>query len=134
LVSDIASSTTAEVTTAIGVTLDASDSLFYDSNSNEVTLADVSSAAFVIATSASLTVAKDGNSPDAAIVLAGKNQVEVAKYKFSATDGEIKVKDLYFRNVNGAADDARVSSYELVVNGEVIDSRSPSSNNFHFNL
>lgn len=136
LVSDIASSTAAEATTQIDVTLDVSDSLFYDVNWNEVTawLVDVASANFVVATSASLTVAKDGNSPDSAIVIAWTNQVEVAKYKFTSSNGDIKVKDLYFRNVNAAADDARVSSYELVVNDEVIDSRAPSSNNFHFNL
>ncbi|HRX63959.1 MAG TPA: hypothetical protein P5060_02545 [Candidatus Absconditabacterales bacterium] len=134
LVADISSSVTAEATTDIYVTLDDSDSLYYDRNGNDVSLSDATSAAFVVATTAKLTVAKDGDSPDAAIVIAGTDEVEVAKFKFTASDGDILVKDLYFENVDSAASDARVSSYELVVDGEVIDSRAPSSDTFHFNL
>lgn len=125
------------------VTLDTSDSLFYDDADNEVLIDnngngtwnevadDVSSPSLTINENAKLTIAVDGNTPDEAIVVADSTNVEVAKYKFTANDGDVAIKDLYYAWVS---DDSRISSLKLVVNGSIIDSRIPSGGKTHFEL
>jgi len=117
-------------TTEIVVALDSSDSLFYDVNTNEVTtLADVASANFLVADNAVLTVAVDGNTPDSAIVVAGMSDVEVAKYKLTATDGDVKVSKIWLKDVSANNSDSRVSSYKLFAGADTVAraSRTPSN-------
>lgn len=134
LIGDIDTSTASN---GLTVNLDSDDSVFYDSNDNEVldwaNEADVAGDASVVKSNAILAVSVDGDTADSAIVLADTSSVEIAKYKFTATDGDINLKDLYFRNINLGAD-SRISALKLVVDGSVVDSRVPSSDVIHFDL
>jgi hypothetical protein len=131
LVADIDTSSAAKWLT---VALDASDSVFYDSNNNEVTtLTDVTGDSSIISDNAILAAAIDGDTAEEAILIAGTTGVEIAKYKFTATDGDVNIKDLYFMNQTTGAD-SRISSLKLVVNGYIVDSRVPSNDQIHFNL
>lgn len=125
------------------ITLDADESVFFDSDSDEITYTtDVASASDMeVVENGVLTVSLDANSPDTAILVADTDAVEVAKLKFEAQFGDVNVKDVFFANIdNVTADniittaDARVSSYELVVGGEVLDTKVPSAGKVHFNL
>jgi len=133
---DVDTSTTAEATTDIYLTLDVSDSLFYDVNSNEIAIAawDVDSAPFVMSENAQLTIALDGNTADEAILVANSDDVSVASYKFSSADGDVLVKEIRLKNINANADSARISSYDLYVDGVYVSSRVPSDTEIDFNL
>ncbi len=135
LVADISTSTTA---TGLQVNYDDSDSVFFDSNDNEVALTDLTGDSSVVKENAVLTANLDGDTPTSALVLANTSGTEIARYKFSATDGDVDIKDLYFANMSGTVvntgADARVAAYNLVVNGTVVDSRVPSNWVVNFNL
>gem|GEM_PF-1393386 len=128
---------TSTVADNVDVALDISDSLFYDDNDNEVDAnagVDVDSATLSIQENAQLSLEVDGDTPDEAIIVAGTTNVEVARYKLTAIDGEVSISDLYLKNVAANVSDARVSSYKLVLDGSVVDSRVPSNSKIHFIL
>lgn len=137
LVADISTST--DNLAELKMTIDNAASVYFDMNDNEISsLSNVTGANVQIKENAVLTANLDWDTPSSAIVLASTTGTEVARYKLSATDGDVDVKDLYFANVSsGSVDssaDARVAAYNLVVNGVVVDSRVPSEGEIHFNL
>jgi hypothetical protein len=87
-----------------------------------------------------LKIALDGSSPIAGIVVANTNDVTVGTYKLTATDDDIKVKQLYFFNDTGSLGavstltDPRISSLSLYVDGNLVDSRVPSNGVVKFDL
>jgi len=74
----------------------------------------------LVKTSGLLTVARDGNTPNSAVVVAGTQGVELARFKMSTKYDEMYVKDLYVKNVKGAVADSNIATLKLY------DSANPS--------
>lgn len=110
-----------------------SSSVIYDLNDNAITnLKDIEGVNLTVKTNAGLTVALDGDTPKSAIIIAGTKDVDVAKFKFTAKDGDVNIKKLYFAVQNNAKDSA--SNYKLVVDGKTVDSRAVVDNKLTFDL
>ena len=141
--SDLSSSLTA--TAGFTINLDYSDSLFEDSQGDEITEAsdgdnDVTSPALDIISGGLLTVTVDGDTPDNAILTGNSTGNEVARFRLSAAYDAIEVTDLYLaNNFTDSSDDspetgtdANISALKIYVDGELVDSRALSSGLVHY--
>ena len=114
---------------------DNTSSVIYDVNDNEVYLdSDVQWDISTVKSNAKLTITVDGDTPDEQIIVANTNDVEVARFKFEATDGDIKVKELLLWDNSTKKDTTRVKAYKLYVNNEEIASKTPSNWKAYFDL
>lgn len=133
LVADVDTSAPAGNIKAKLNTASAASTVIYDLNDNAITsIASVDGANLTVKQNAGLSVALDGDTPKSAIVVANTKDVDVAKYKFTATDGDVNIKKVYFKTNTGS--DARLMNYKLVVDGKVVDSRIPVAGKLTFDL
>lgn len=136
-------------TTGANFTLDVSASDFDDAEGQDIADADVNGAADVVsqnltfATTGILTVGVDGDTADADIIVADAQDADgvmLGSWLLEAENDAIEVTNLHFANLNAAgsatstASDARVAGYDLIVDGEVVDSAQPSSGVFEFDI
>lgn len=131
------------------ITLNQNDSLIENQEGDEVSgWSSVDSAdPLKFIENAALTAKLDSDTPDEGLLAANSNS-EVATYRFSAEDGDIEISDLYLGHTTSTPNSTStisnlndlISSYELVVDGDVVDTSAPSDeggdNNgaFEFNL
>jgi len=106
-----------------------------DSNGDNVNISgDATTVAYNITDEASLTIAKDGNSTDSAL-LAAKAGVEqtIATFKLTANNDEANVTSMTV--TNGTDADVRIASYKLYDNnGNLLDEANPFSGTTEFTI
>lgn len=96
-----------------------------NSNGDAVSITPVSTVAFTVTDEGSLTIAKDGNTADSAI-LASKAGVEqaVASFKLTASNDSADVTSLTM--TNASTTDVRIASFKLYnSNGTLLDEANP---------
>lgn len=136
----------AGITAATGLVfrLDSSLEVIEDNDGDEISYStDVYSQDLSIVSTGSLTVGVSGGTADPEIVVADASNasgVGLGSWVFDADNDNIEVTKLWFSNVTSTfyatstAADARVAGYDLVVNGEVLQSKVPSSGNVVFDI
>jgi len=90
---------------------------------NPVTFADQAMAIYQISGAGAIVASIDGASPSTKLLVAGSTKVEVARFKFQATDEVMEITDLYFANnytiaplnTPESAADARFGQFEVYV-------------------
>jgi hypothetical protein len=142
LYADFATGLNATATTTI--TLDASESVIEDVNSDDITnWSDVDSAVLQLVADPVLNVSVDGNTVKSAVVVAnGATPVTLGTYRFEAKNGNVTLTDLYIANnyttgsnTAESAADFLVSEYQLVNEaGTVLDTAVPTSGKAQFDL
>lgn len=136
-------------TSSATFTLDISASDLDDAEGNDIADAsvnsntDVPSQSLTFTDSGVLRVSVDGDTPDSDIFVADAEDADgvmLGAWFFDAEDDDIEITDLHFANLNvggtatNTASDPRVRRYELVVDGEVVDTAQPSSGLFTFDI
>lgn len=128
---EILASTDTNATGTLAVSLDLTAK---DSNGNDVSIAPINTVAFTVTDKGTLTVAKDGNTADSAI-LASKAGVEqaVASFKLTATNDVAKVTSLTVKNASTT--DVRIASYKLYnAAGTLLSTANPFDGETEFTI
>lgn len=105
-----------------------------DSNGKAITSVVAQSVQVQIADSGTLTIAKDGDSPVAAIVAANTTGNSLAKFKLTATNDDITLKKIYISNLKGTGSDSRISNIDLYNGSTKIGSAAPTNGEVYYNL
>lgn len=101
----------------------ANGSTVNDQTGNPVTFGNQAMATYQISGAGTISAAIDGASPSTKLLVAGSTKVEVARFRFQATDEVMEITDLYLANnystvAPNAADtaaDARFGQFEVYV-------------------
>jgi len=106
-------------------------------DSNGKAIADstsVDTTQFQVADSGTLTIAKDGDSPVAAIVAAMTTGNSLGKWKLTATNDDISLGKVYISNLKGTGSDPRISNIDLYNGTTKVGSTAITNGEVYFNL
>ena len=108
-----------------------------DSNGKDLTGTAIPTAQtvrFAVAASGTLAVAKDGDSTVAALLSANSGNNEIAKFKFTATNDDLKINKIYISNVNGSGSDSRISAIDIYNGTALLGTAVPTNGEVFYDL
>jgi hypothetical protein len=106
-----------------------------DSNGKDLaTNPTASTVLFDIVGFGTLTVAKDGDTMVAALLPANSSSNEVAKFKFTATNDDLKIDKIYISNMASTSADSRISAVNLYNGSTLLGTATPSNGEVSFDL
>jgi hypothetical protein len=99
-----------------------------------VTVPSANTARFTIAISGTLYAVKDGDTMVAALLSANTGINEVAKFKLTATNDDLKINKIYVSNVVATSSDNRISAINLYNGSTLLGTTVPSNGEAYYDL
>jgi len=106
-----------------------------DSNGKDLTTnPTVSTVEFVVTGSGSLTVSKNGDTKIASLLSANKGNNEVARFKLTASNDDLKINKIYISNMAGTAADPRISAINIYNGSTLLGTGVPTNGEVFFDI
>jgi hypothetical protein len=104
-----------------------------DANNKALGDETVTSTTFTVYDKGVLTIAVDGNTPNTDLLVANASDIEVARFKFTATKDDVEITDLVLKTGNTAMD-SRIQNFKLYNGTTLITSKNTLSGNASITL